>query len=48
MSSCSYKLSSPLLEVIGFLMPGMFKQQNQKFLDNFKAFCEEGKDCRGV
>ena len=45
-STCAYKLSHPMLKVMAFLMPGMFKKQNQKFLDQFKAFCEDGKDCR--
>jgi hypothetical protein len=31
------------MKLMGFLMPGSFKQQNQNFLDSFKAFCETGK-----
>ncbi len=28
------------MKVIGFLMPGSFKKQSQKFLDDFKTFAE--------
>lgn len=32
------------MKIIGWLMPGMFKKQSQKYLDLFKAFAEkEGK-----
>ena len=29
-------------KMLGFLFPGMFKKQVQKWLDNFKVFAEEG------
>ena len=45
-STCTYHMKSPMLRVMGFLMPGMFKKQNQKLLDQFKAFCETGADVR--
>ena len=45
-STCTYTFSSPMLKLMGFLVPGMFKKENQKYLDNFKAFCEEGRDVR--
>lgn len=31
---------SGFMKVIGFLMPGAFKKESQKFLDRFKAFAE--------
>ena len=45
-STCAYELRKLPLRIMGFLVPGMFRKQNQKFLDNFKAFCEEGRDVR--
>ena len=32
-----------MLKMMGLFCPGMFRKQNQKFLDNFKAFAEEGR-----
>lgn len=34
------KLSGIFMKVMGTLMPGMFKKQSQKMLDNLKAFVE--------
>ena len=34
------------MKVMGVLMPGMFRKQNLKYLNNFKAFCEDGRDVR--
>lgn len=45
-STCDYEFSSLLLKLMGFLAPGMFRKQNQSFLENFKAFCEQGQDVR--
>ena len=45
-STCSYHFTSLFLRFMGFIAPGMFRKQNQMFMDNFKAFCEEGKDVR--
>ena len=41
-STCAYQFSSFLLKLIGFFWPGMFRKQNLRFLQNFKAFAEEG------
>ena len=41
-STCEYAFTSIMLKLMGFLMPGKFKEQNMKFLKNFKAFCEDG------
>jgi len=32
------------LKLIGFFWPGMFRKQNLRFLQNFKAFAEEGRN----
>ena len=45
-STCEYKFRSLPLKIMGALMPGLFRKQNMKFLQNFKAFCEEGRDVR--
>ena len=45
-STCEYEFSSWMLKAMALLMPGMFRKQNQKFLDDFKAFCEHGTDVR--
>lgn len=36
-----------LLKLMGLLVPGMFRKQNLKFLQNFKAFAEEGRTVNG-
>ena len=46
-STCEYRFSSFMLKMMGFFVPGMFRKQNLKFLHNFKAFCEHGRDVRG-
>ena len=46
-STCEYQFSSFMLKMMGFFTPGMFRKQNLKFLHNFKAFCEHGRDVRG-
>ena len=45
-STCDYQFSGFMIRAMAFLFPGMFKKQNQLFLDNFKAFCEDGTDVR--
>ena len=45
-STCSYRFDSLMLKLMGVLMPGAFRKQQQKYLDNFKAFCETGFDVR--
>ena len=43
-STCAYQFSSFLLKLMGFFCPGMFRKQNLRFLQNFKAFAEEGRN----
>ena len=45
-STCKYEFDTFFLKLMGFLFPGMFRKQNLKFLQNFKAFAEEGRDVR--
>ncbi len=40
---CHYQFSKLAMKLMGFLMPGTFKKQHMKFLQNFKAFCESGQ-----
>ena len=35
------KFNGIIPKAMGFLMPGVFKKQTQKWLDNFKAFAEK-------
>ena len=41
-STCAYKFSSPMLQLMGFFFRGMLRKQNIKFLQNFKEFAEQG------
>ena len=40
------RVSGLLMRVISLVMPGCFKKESAKFMENFKAFAEEGKDLR--
>ena len=42
-STCQYDFQGWSLKLMGILAPGMFRKQNQKFLQNFKAFAEKGQ-----
>ena len=35
-----------VMKVMGWLMPGAFKKQSLKYLEDFKAFAEDGVDVR--
>ncbi len=43
-STCAYQFSSFMLKMLSFFCPGMFRKQNLTFLQNFKAFAEEGRN----
>lgn len=47
-STCSYEFGSLMLKVMGWLFPGRFREQNLKFLRNFKAYAELGADIRAM
>lgn len=42
-SETEFQFSSFFMKAMGFLMPGMFKKQSLIYLNDFKAFVEEGK-----
>ena len=46
-STCAYKMKSLPNKLMAFFMPGKFKEQNMKFLRNFKAFAETGVSVNG-
>ena len=39
-SDCTFRLGG-MMKLFGWLMPGMFKKQSQKYLDLFKKFAEK-------
>ncbi len=41
-STCDYDMDGCMLKIMGTLFPGMFRKQNLKFMNNFKAFVEHG------
>jgi len=41
-SESEFQFSSFFMKVMGFLMPGAFKKQSIKYLDDFKNFAEKG------
>lgn len=41
-SESEFTFSNFGMKLLGFLFPGMFKKQSMKYLNNFKAFAEEG------
>lgn len=43
-----FEMKSPMMKVMAFLMPGMFRKQSQKFAEDFKAFAERGADVRNA
>lgn len=41
-SECDFQFSGFGMRIMGFLMPGAFKKQSLKYLEDFKAFAEHG------
>jgi len=41
-SDVEFHFSSFMMRMMGLLMPGTFKKQSQKYLQDFKAFAENG------
>ncbi|MAN26101.1 MULTISPECIES: SRPBCC family protein [Mesonia] len=41
-SECEFQFSGFTMKIMGFLMPGAFKKQSLKYMNDFKAFVEEG------
>jgi hypothetical protein len=40
------QVSGVLMRIIALLMPGCFKKQSFKYMENFKVFAEDGADLR--
>jgi carbon monoxide dehydrogenase subunit G len=47
-STCCYQMKSVLMKLMAFFFRGSFKEQNLKFLRNFKAFAEDGTSVKEV
>ncbi len=45
-SESEYRFSGLLMRVVGILMPGAFRKQSKRHMQDFKAFAEQGKDVR--
>jgi hypothetical protein len=45
-SENEYRFSGLLMRLVGFLMPGAFHKQSLQYMQDFKAFAEQGKDVR--
>ncbi len=41
-SEAEFQFSSFMMRIMGFLMPNTFKKQSLKYLQDFKAFAEQG------
>ncbi|MDR7380974.1 SRPBCC family protein [Promicromonospora iranensis] len=45
-SESEFRFSSPLMRLMGRLLPGVFRKQSQQHMQDFKAFAEQGRDVR--
>lgn len=45
-SENEYRFSGLLMRLAGLLMPGAFRKQSRRHMQDFKAFAEHGKDVR--
>ncbi|MEV4416825.1 SRPBCC family protein [Catellatospora sp. NPDC049609] len=45
-SENEYRFSGLMMRLVGLLMPGAFRKQSLKHMQDFKAFAEQGKDVR--
>ncbi len=45
-SESEYRFSGLLMRLVGLLMPGAFRKQSRQYMQDFKAFAEQGKDVR--
>ncbi len=41
-----FEFASLPMKIMGWVMPGMFRKQSQKYAEDFKAFAERGVDVR--
>ncbi|ACQ80334.1 conserved hypothetical protein [Beutenbergia cavernae DSM 12333] len=47
-SENEYRFSSVLMRLVGLVMPGTFRTQSLRHMQDFKAFAEQGRDVRDV
>ncbi|MFD8579872.1 SRPBCC family protein [Streptomyces virginiae] len=47
-SENEYRFSGLLMRLVGLLMPGSFRKQSLRHMQDFKAFAEQGTDVRDV
>lgn len=45
-SESEYRFSGVLMRLVALLMPGAFRKQSQQYMQDFKAFAEQGQDVR--
>ena len=45
-SDNEYRFSSVIMRLVGLLMPGVFRKQSYQYMQDFKAFAEQGHDVR--
>lgn len=45
-SESEYRFSGMLMRLVGFMMPGAFRKQSLRHMEDFKAFAEHGQDVR--
>ena len=46
-SESEFQFSSFGMKLMGWLMPGAFRKQSQKYLEDFKRFAETGESVAG-
>ncbi|ANZ41675.1 hypothetical protein BBK82_42730 [Lentzea guizhouensis] len=46
-SENEYRFDGVVMRLVGLLMPGTFRKQSLRHMEDFKAFAEDGKDVRG-
>lgn len=47
-SENEYRFSGLMMRLVGLFMPGAFRKQSLKHMQDFKAFAEQGKDVRAA
>ncbi|MBM7784459.1 SRPBCC family protein [Tenggerimyces flavus] len=45
-SESEYRFSGLMMRLVGLVMPGAFRKQTEQYMQDFKAFAEQGTDVR--
>lgn len=45
-SESEFRFDSVMMRLVGLLMPGAFRKQSRRHMEDFKAFAEQGRDVR--